>query len=288
MRYILRVTSALALVALFVGLSTTESLAQVPCEGYGAVSSDVHDTEQEVANDMADGEVSDVTIDVPDFENDMVNVPSNGDVDFDQVTFAGNGEGHLLEVKQDSRVDVTRSAFIGHASEDDIQFEQHKFSRIGIPDDSSSGNCFDSDSFEDHIDIKATTNSSRNIGINHNVFEGSQWCVLANNGQKTVHFRNNDCNGGAYFRGGVHDGIISNNSFNDVVWIDEVNDYIIEDNVFLGVVRYGANSTTPERNFFRDDTFNSINNWDFRNQGNEPCLRNNNDIRLDECDFQAV
>lgn len=292
MRHILRTLAAVVIVSLLTALSATESLAQVVCEGYGAVGTQVHDTNGEVNTDMSDGEVSNVTIDIDDFEDDMVNVPSGTKVTFDQVTFAGNGTGHLLEIKNNSQADVTRSAFIGHASEDDIQLEQHKFTRIGFPDDPESGNCFDSDAAEDHIDIKATTNTSRNVGINNNVFLGSQWCVLANNGQKTVHFRDNECAGGAYLRGGVHDGVVSDNFFDDVVWIDEINDYLLQNNTFNGVVRYGGGSggatTTPERNFFRDNTFNSINNWNFVNQGNDPCLRNNNDIRLDECDFQAV
>lgn len=266
------ITIPIVLSLILILTSALPALAQTPCEGYGSTSTTVYTSTSQVNDDMADGSVSNVTIDYS-HSDDMVRVPDNSYVVFDRVTFIGDGTGdtgHSLEIKRNSKADVTRSAFIGTPTEDHIQLQQHRFTRIGLPDDPTSGNCFNTGVGEDHIDIKETTNTSRSVGINYNIFLSSnRWCVLSHAGPKTVHFRSNVCVGGAYFRHSAHDGIISNNNFDNKLWLDQVNNYTITGNDFADEVRFGAHNTNPSASF-------TLNTWGSFIYHNGSCTRASN------------
>jgi hypothetical protein len=221
-------------------------------------------TDQTISNAVFRGTHSD----------DLVRVTNGANVTFDHVTFLGDGTGstgHTLEVKTGgARATITNSVFDetaeGGPVEDFIQFQNHTHSVVECNVFGTPG--------EDAIDIKESTFGTGfgRVDVFQNDFNAiNKWCTLANVGSKRVFFNDNDCAGGAYFRNDIHDAEIRNNNFDGPLWLDEVNDMWIDNNDFTSeTVRYGANSTTPNGNFFKDNTFGS---FDYRAGG---CYRYSN------------
>jgi hypothetical protein len=225
-----------------------------------------YSTAQTVSNVVIDGDHSD----------DLVRV-NNARVVFDHVTFLGVGAGsaaHALEVTDGGSVTVRDSLFIGAPSGDHIHFGNHLASTIACNVFGQPGGAYEEPGMSDAIGDHVVVGVGGRVDIKSNKFYGESWCTLGDTGGARIDFAYNHCRSLLYLRGNVWNGNIVGNDFisrNSRLWLDEVNNMLIEGNDLDVPVRYGARSS-PNGNYFLGNSW-AGGTFDYRNGG---CRRDGN------------
>lgn len=189
--------------------------------------------------------------------DDLVRV-NNGHVIFDHVTFKGVGTGttgHSLEVKLGGSVEVRNSVFEGDPAEDHFQTEGNDPSQVACSE-------FRTTPGEDHLDTKP----GATVTIENNRFLAAPTAQVLQNHNSTspVHFLNNSGTGltRLFYESGQTRGTIVGNTITQTLWLYDVAEILVKDNV-LAQVKHGEGSSTrdPVQTYFLNNQINdALNN----------------------------